>query len=161
MTASASANPNQAGDKINSLLQDILAGKVILRAEMGLTNTDLEALYSVAYNMYGAGKYQDSVRMFGILGLLDPMDYRFIFGAASSAHMLGQYVLAAMQYQLAAAMDSENPTPMLHTAECLLAVKDKAGAKRALEYTMERSQGKDEYATLRARAEAILENLTA
>jgi type III secretion system low calcium response chaperone LcrH/SycD len=163
MAESNNAKPGAAGmeEKVASMLQDVLAGKIILRGELGLDDNDMEALYSVTYNIYMAGKYQDAARMFGLLGMLDPTDYRFIFGAASSTQMLGQYVLAAMQFQLAAAMDPENPVPMLHTAECLLAVKDRKGAKRALEYVMERSEGKQEYAAIRARAETIMENLAA
>jgi type III secretion system low calcium response chaperone LcrH/SycD len=148
-------------EKISSLLQDVLAGKVILRTELGLDSNDMEALYSVAYNMYTAGKHQDSAKLFGMLAMLDPVDYRFIFGAASSLQMLGEYLLAAMQYQLAGSMDAETPTPMLHTAECLLALKDKAGAKRALEYALERSDGKDQFAALRRKVEIMLDNIAA
>jgi type III secretion system low calcium response chaperone LcrH/SycD len=161
-----SANNTQPGnsgmeERIGRMLNDVLAGKIILRAELGLDDNDMEALYAVTYNMYTAGKYQDSARLFGMLGLLDPMDFRFIFGAASSMQMLGQYLLAAMQFQLAASIEQENPVPMQHTAECLLALKDKAGAKRALHYALERSEGKNEYVAIRRKAETMLENLSA
>jgi type III secretion system low calcium response chaperone LcrH/SycD len=154
----ATANPDE---KLSRLLEDVLAGKVILRTELGLDNNDLEALYTVAYNLYTAGKYQDSAKLFGMLGMLDPLDYRFIFGAASSLQMLGEYLLAAMQYQLAGSMNLETPAPMLHTAECLLALKDKAGAKRALEYALERSEGKDQFAAMRRKVEIMMDNIAA
>ena len=151
----------ESEEKIAEIVAKIMQGETIMRAEIGLDDNDMEALYAVTYNVYQSGKYVDAVKLFGILSVLDPTDYRFVFGGASSLQMLGEYLMASMYFQLAAGLDTENPAPMLHSAECFLALKDRDGAKFALEQAVERAAGKAEFAPFRQKAEVMLENLSA
>jgi hypothetical protein len=48
---------------------------------------------------------------------------------------------------------------MLHSAECFLALKDRDGAKAALQQALARAGDRKEYAQLKLRAEVMLENL--
>lgn len=146
--------------RLAKIVSDVLQGKSTLRAEVGITDDEMEAIYAVTYNLYSTGKYMDAARLFGLLTMLNPYEYRFIFGGASCMQMLGEYTLASMYFQLAAGLEEENPAPMLHTAECLLILKDRDGAKAALEFAVERARGKEEYAQLLQKAEVMLENLT-
>ncbi|MDR2892604.1 MAG: SycD/LcrH family type III secretion system chaperone [Deltaproteobacteria bacterium] len=148
-------------ERLAAIVAKVLRGETVLRAELGMDNNDMEALYSVTYNVYMAGKYDEAMRLFGVLSLLDPTDYRFVFGGASCLQMLGEYMMASMYFQLAGGLDEEAPAPMLHTAECLLALKDRDGAKTALALVLERAGDKAEYAPLRKKAEVMLENVSA
>jgi type III secretion system low calcium response chaperone LcrH/SycD len=148
-------------EKMAEIVAKVLKGETIMRAEIGLDENDMEALYAVAYNVYQSGKYQDAVKIFGLLSVLDPTDYRFVFGGASCMQMLGEYMMAGMYYQMAGGLDTANPAPMLHSAECFLALKDRDGAKFALEQALERAGDKAEFTPIKKRAEVMLENLTA
>jgi type III secretion system low calcium response chaperone LcrH/SycD len=146
-------------ERLAKIVADVLQGKTVMGAELGLEQNDLEAIYAVAYNVYASGKYGEAVKLFGILSLLDPADYRFVFGGASSFQMMGEYLAASVYFQLAGGLDPANPAPMLHTAECLLALKDREGAKAALDHALERAGDKAEYKAMRQKAEVMLENL--
>jgi type III secretion system low calcium response chaperone LcrH/SycD len=147
--------------RLADMTAKVLRGESILRAELKLGTDEMEALYALCHNVYLAGKYEEAVKMFGLLSLLDPADYRFVFGGASALRMLGQYMAAGMYFQLAAGLNVEEPAPMLHTAECLLAIEDRDGARAALEQALERAGSKEAHAPLRRRAEVMLENLAA
>ena len=155
---SDSASPEE---RLAKIVADVLQGKTVMRAELGLEQNDLEAIYAVTYNVYTSGKYAEAMKLFGILSLLDPTDYRFVFGGASCQQMMGEYLAASVYFQLAGGLDPENPAPMLHTAECLLALKDKDGARAALEHALERAGGKAEHQAMKKKAEVMLENLSA
>lgn len=146
-------------ERLTKIVSDVLQGKTLMKTELGLDSNDIEAIYAVTYNVYGSGKYEEAMKLFGVLSLLDPADYRFVFGGASCLQMMGEYLLASMYFQLAAGLDTEAPAPMMHTAECMLALKDKDGAKAALEMTLERAVGKGEYSSIQQKAEVMLENL--
>lgn len=148
-------------EKLSELLSKVMRGETILRAEVGLDENDMEALYAVTYNVYQSGKYADAVKLFGVLSMLDPLDYRFVFGGASSLQMAGEYLMAGIYFQLAAGLDAESPAPMLHSAECFLALKDKDGARAALQQAVSRAGDRAEFAPVRQRAEVMLENLSA
>ena len=148
-------------EKLADMTRKILQGEPVLRAELDLGAEEMEALYALCHNLYQAGKYEDAVKMFGLLSLLDPTDYRFVFGGASALRMLDQHMAAAMYFQLAAGLNVEDPAPMLHTAESLLAIGDRDGAKAALEQALERAKNREECAPLRRRAEVMLENISA
>lgn len=152
---------SESDERLAGIVAKVLTGETIMRAELGLDDNDMEALYAVTYNIYMSGKYHEAMRLFGVLSLLDPSDYRFVFGGASCLQMTGEYMLASVYFQLAGGLDEEHPAPMLHTAECLLALKDRDGARTSLELALERAGDKAEYAAMKQKAEVMLDNLSA
>ena len=150
----------EAEERLADIVTNVLQGKTLMKTELGLDSNDIEAIYAVTYNVYTSGKYQEAMKLFGVLSLLDPMDYRFVFGGASCLQMMGEYPTASLYFQLAGGLDTENPAPMLHTAECLLAIKDRDGAKAALKQAMERAGTKPDWSAMRQKAEVMFENLS-
>ncbi len=146
---------------LSKILSEALQGKTSLGIELGLGAEELEALYVVGYNLYSAGKYADAMRMFSVLCLLAPTEYRYIFGAASCFQMVGEFLMASIYFQLAGGLNLDDPAPMMHTAECLLSLKDKDGARFALEQAISRAGDQPQYGAFKQKAEVILENLTA
>lgn len=146
---------------LSRIVNEALLGKTSLGLELGLGPEELEALYAVGYNLYTAGKYADAMRMFSVLCLLAPMEYRYIFGTASCFQMVGEYLMASIYFQLAGGLNPDDPAPMMHTAECLLSLKDKDGARFALEQALQRAGDNRQHGALRQKAEVLLENLNA
>ena len=134
-------------------------GEVIVKEELGITDGQMEAMYAVAYNQFQSAKYDDAVKSFSLLCMFDPFEYKYLFGIASCFHMKGEYELASMYYVIASGMDENDPAPFFHTAECMIAVKDKKGAEEALALTFERAGDNPQYAPLRKRAEMLLESI--
>ncbi len=155
----STTNMTDMETRLAQMVEKVLKGESSISIELGIEPEELEALYSLAYGLYNSGKYDEAMKMFGLLSIMAPLDERFIFGGASCAQMLGNYMLASMYYQLVAGVDAENPAPMLHTAECLLAMKDKEGAKIALGHAIARAKAQPDGSALLRRAEVMLENL--
>jgi len=135
-------------------------GEVIVKDELGLTDGQMEAMYAVAYNQFQNGKYDDAAKSFSLLCMFNPLEYKYLFGIASCFHMKGEYEVASMYYVVASGLDEDDPAPFLHTAECMLAVKDKEGAQDSLALALERAGDNPQYAPLRKRAEVMLENMS-
>lgn len=146
---------------LSKIVGEALRGKTSLGVELGLKAEELEALYAVGYNLYSAGKYADAMRMFSVLCLMAPTEYRYIFGAASCFQMVGEFLMASIYFQLAGGLNLDDPAPMMHTAECLLSMKDKDGAKFALEQALTRAGTQPQYDAFKQKAEVMLENLNA
>lgn len=147
--------------KLQEKIRQVLSGETVLQRELGVSEEELEALYGVAYSTYQSGKYRDALKAFSMLASMNPYEFRFIFGTASCYQMLEEPMLGALLFQLAGSIEPRNPSPMLHTAECLAALKDKAGARVALEETVKRSDSNILYEPVRQRAEVMLANFTA
>ena len=91
-------------ERLAKIVADVLTGKTVMGAELGLEQNDLEAIYAVTYNVYNAGKYGEAMKLFGVLSLLDPADYRFVFGGASVYAALLPYCDTALITQVDAAV---------------------------------------------------------
>ncbi len=152
---------NEAEQQLLDMVSKVLQGESSLGTELNFSDEEIDAMYLVAYNLYQSRKYADALKLFGLLSTLVPLEYRFLFGGASCMQMLGEYLTASMYFQLACGLEQDNPAPMLHSAECFLALKDKDGAKIALENVLERAGDKAEYQAFKQRAEVMLGNLTA
>ncbi len=151
----------QTQQDMEALMQKTFRGEITLADEMKLEKKDMDALYVITEMQLQAGKYEDAFRMFNVLCMLNPQDPRFLFGGAMARQKLGDYTTASIYYYLAAVLDYDNPTPMLHLSECLMALKDKEIAKNILQQTVELAEKSAEYATISQRAKTILENLEA
>ncbi len=146
---------------LQNTVDSILKGEESLADVLGLTDEQFEALYAVGYNTYAAGKYEDAASFFGILMTIQPFDVRIYTGFAASLQMLKNYENAAIFYQWACGLDQQDPTPMFHSAECYMAMKDIPAAKSALTYTIKRiEESTTDYTAIRNKAEVMLANLT-
>lgn len=146
-------------EKIESIVNAVLQGETTLQTELDISPDQLEALYAAAYNLFQSKKYTDALRAFNLLQVMAPTDSRFVFGCASCMQMLEKYAEAALCYQLSAAYDQQNPAPMLHSAECFIALGDKPAAREALRYTLELCAVSPLGLMLRGRAEVMLDNI--
>ena len=146
-------------EKLRVVVEQVMEGSTTLMDAMGLRTDQFEALYAVAYNTYMAGKYEDAAKLFGVLVAIQPFESRIFMGLGASFQMLQNYENAALFYQWACGIDQRDPAPMLHSAECFLAMKDFPAARSALTHTLKRADGNDACAALCSKAEVMLSNL--
>jgi len=154
--------PKGLGDsdkKIFELAQRTMRGETSLKAELGLTEKELEGIYAVAYNLYRNGKYGDARLCFAYLCMFDPTVYKYVFGIASCFQAEGQYQAAGTYYAFASGLDQAQPAPFLHLGECLLALSDRPGAKTSFERAIKLAGEKADYKAVKSKAAVILENL--
>ena len=108
------------------------ANGATLKEVRGITNDELEAVYSFGFGYYNTGRFEDAQKLFEFLVLFDHQNtkYWFALGAVQQARKDFQKAIASYGYS--SFLDLENPKPQFHAAECYLALGDKANAASAV-----------------------------
>lgn len=123
----------KAGQQASADGLDREAGPSVgLAALTDCTEQDCETLYALGHHLYSQARYLDALNVFGMLITLKSLEHRFVFGFGSCLQMLGRYEEAVNHYATALFVDVDNPTPLLHTCECLLALGHHEHARDAL-----------------------------
>ena len=99
----------------------------------GITNAEMEAVYSIAFNYYRTGKYDEAEKLFNFLALYDHLNPKFWMGVGAVRQVRKDFPGAVQAYGYASFLDLSNPKPQLHAAECFLAIGDKRNAASSLE----------------------------
>ncbi len=104
-----------------------------LRELRGLSDEEMEAIYSMGVNFYKAGNYTDAEKVFRFLVTFDHLSSRYWTAMASIRQVKRQFAAALEAYKFASFLDLKNPKPMYYAAECYLALGQKAEALAALD----------------------------
>ena len=99
----------------------------------GIKNEELEAVYSLAFNFYRSGKYDEAEKLFNFLALFDHLNQKFWMGVGAVRQVKKDYAGAVQAYGYASFLDLKSPKPQIHAAECFLAMGDKRNAASSLE----------------------------
>ena len=99
----------------------------------GITNGEMEAVYSLAFNYYRTGKFDEAEKLFNFLALFDHLNPKFWMGVGAVRQVKKDFSGAVQAYGYASFLDISNPKPQLHAAECFLAMGDKRNAASSLE----------------------------
>ncbi|MBR4171079.1 MAG: SycD/LcrH family type III secretion system chaperone [Kiritimatiellae bacterium] len=99
----------------------------------GITNDEMEAVYSLAFNYYRTGRYDEAEKLFNFLALFDHLNAKFWIGVGAVRQVKKDFSGAVQAYGYASFLDLNNPRPQLHAAECFLAMGDKRNAASSLE----------------------------
>ena len=98
----------------------------------GLTTTEMEAVYSLAFNFYRTGKFDDAEKLFNFLALFDHLNAKYWFGVGAVRQAKKNYPAALQAYVYASFLDIRDPRPQFHAAECYMALGDKLHAASAI-----------------------------
>ena len=124
-------NLNEVKD-LARLVQEMAEGTTLGDLK-GLTKPELEAIYSVGYNMYRTGRTDDAEKVFKVLALLEPMSAKYLMALGAVRQVKRDFPGAVKAYALASFYDIEDPKPQYHAAECFLAMGDRENAGKALD----------------------------
>ena len=119
-------------DKIAEAANQFATGFATMRELKGITKAEMEAVYSVGFNMYRTGRYDDAEKIFRFLVLFDHLEPKYWMGVGAIQQVRKDYQGAIASYGYASFLDLQNPKPQLHAAECFLAMGDKVNAASAL-----------------------------
>ncbi|MBE6382631.1 MAG: CesD/SycD/LcrH family type III secretion system chaperone [Lentisphaerae bacterium] len=103
-----------------------------LKQLRGVTNAELEAVYSLAFGYYQTGKYEEALKLFQFLVLFDHLNKKYWMGLGAVQQVLKDFQNAVVSYGYCSFLDLKNPKPQLHAAECFLAMGDKRSAASAI-----------------------------
>lgn len=136
------------------------AGGTLAQA-IGLSQRECEAMYAYGHSLYAQAKYDDAFKVFAQLVAYDHMESRYQMALASAMQMTRRYEEALQHYMIATVMRIDDPVPVFHCAECLLALGRTAEAAESLELVAGSLCKPGEHDAIRSRAEALLKALRA
>ena len=119
--------------KISEGVKALIERGATLKQLKGVTNAELEAVYSLAFGYYRTGKFDEALKLFQFLVLFDHLNQKFWMGLGAVQQVLKDYQSAVTSYGYCSFRKLDNPTPQLHAAECFLAMGDKRNAASSLE----------------------------
>ncbi len=121
----------------------ILRGDARVADVMQLSDGQLEVLYGMAYTYYQQARYADAHPLLQLVAMCDHTSERYWLALAGCRQMLGDFLLAAESYVVAAGCNLANPVAAIQAAFCLLRAGD-AGASEPWIVEAERRVGEDE-----------------
>lgn len=109
-------------------------GVTTLRDVKGISDDEMDAAYTVAYNHYSVGRYEDAESIFNFLILLDHLNEEYWMGLGASCQAQKKFKEALSAYQnVVGNLNVENYKAAYYAAECLLGLGDKENAAKALD----------------------------
>lgn len=144
---------------LSAFADNVMNKGLMPKDALGISDGDSEHMYAQAYQLYNMGKYRDARNVFATLMILAPTESKYLFGHAASSHMLKEYVPAAKVYVQQALIDTKNPIPYYHAADCYLQLGDQMSALVALKLVVKRSGSLAEYSMIKERAELTIKSL--
>ncbi len=120
----------------------------------GLSDADCESVYAIGHALYTQARYEDALTLFGWLTVARSWECRFVFAFGSCLHALGRYEPAIDHYAIALLIDINEPAPLLHTCECLLALNRFEEAQEVLD-TLRQEYPADSFPAIDENAEKL------
>lgn len=159
MKKSSNKTPEVSPEKMQTVMQDFLLNQKTFKDLKGITDNQMEAIYTTAYNFYSHGKFERAKEIFSALCQLDQYQPKYWIGLGAVRQMLKDYQPAIDAYGFATLMNPTDPKPAFYAANCFMKLNDTNSAIQALEAVLEISKDKTEFKDLRSQAENLLEGL--
>lgn len=110
-----------------------IAGEMSTVRELkGITDAEMEAVYSLGFNYYRTGNVENAEKVFKFLVIFDHFNPKYWIGMGAVLQVKKQFHGAIAAYAYASFLDIRDPKPQYHAAECYLAAGDRENAASAL-----------------------------
>lgn len=144
-------NEDIIAETAKKLIEDVTT----VRDLKGITDGEMEAVYSLGFNFYNTGRIEDAEKVFKFLVLFDHMNPKYWTGMGAVQQVKREYEAAVTSYGFASFLDLENPKPQFHAAECYLAMGDRTNAISALAALAKFAPDTEEGRAYRAKGEEL------
>ena len=146
------ASPKELRMQEEALIKILEEGKPVHEA-IGVSKQSLEYMYSHAYSLYNAAKYEQAKQIFYILNFLDEQDARFPYGVAACYHMMKNHTNALAMYLSCLMREPDNPILFWHIADCYSQMGKKVTALITLRMCVRQASKDPSFEPLKIRAE--------
>ncbi len=157
MQAHAAPAADAVDAAITQLRQDLNA----LPSTRRLTDSDVNAVYALAYRDFSQARYDKALERFQLLLVYRPLNTVYMLGAALCLQRQRHYGLAAAAFGALRYLEPEAPRHILAMAECQLLNHEQAAASETLAEVIDFCDAHTGHDAIRARAQAMLELMKA
>lgn len=140
-----------AEQELDTILDAVNQG-VTLKEIHGISDEQMDGLYSLAYDFYQQGRLDEAEKFFRFLCIYDFYCVDFLMGLAAVYQLKELHQKAADIYAVAFAQGDADYRPMLYAGQCQLAMGKSGKARQCFKAVLEQSGD----ASLRASAQAYL-----
>ena len=148
-----------AREAITALLTQALNQGLMPKTALRLSDDTMEAIYGQAYNLYNQGKYKEASYVFRLLMMLDYLTPKYAMGLAACLHRMKDYKNAANTYLLCGTLDTTNPMPHYHAADCYIQLNSEVAAIFSLNLAIKAAGAQPQYAVIKERATLMRDTL--
>jgi type III secretion system low calcium response chaperone LcrH/SycD len=134
---------------------EVLALGGTLKDLRGLSNDDLETIYSIGYNLYNQNKYSQAEPMFQFACFYGHNEPRYWMALGNCRQMQKNYQGAIDSYGFSFMLDIKDPWPLIQAALCYLAMGNKELARDSLDVADKTIQNGPTNETARLRVAAL------
>lgn len=160
MTSSTStAIPEISDEQMKALIDRFMTQGATFKELKGFSSEEMEAIYSVAYNLFQYGKHEDAEKVFRFLCFFDHLEKKFWLGLGATRKALGNHSGAIDAFGLAGILDVRDPRAPMQAAESHIALGNKVEAISGLTAAIEFAGDQDQYRAIKERAQAMLKVL--
>ncbi|MCK5893907.1 MAG: SycD/LcrH family type III secretion system chaperone [Endozoicomonadaceae bacterium] len=146
-------------DSREEMLEEFVSRGGLFKDLKDMSDESMEAVYSVAYNLYEAGKYDDAIKVFQFLCFYDHLNKKYFIGLGACLRMQEKYDKAIKVFGCACALDTSDPQAVMYIGDCLLAAGDVEAAALAYEAAIEWAEDGDEWQDEIAHSESMLNSI--
>lgn len=125
-----------------------------------ISGDQLEQLYSLGFNQYQSGKWEEAHKIFQSLCVLDHYDARFFLGLGACRQSMGRFDEAVQSYSYGALLDINEPRFPFHAGECHVQMGNVEAAESGF-YLAHALAVQPEQSALGLRAKEMLETIVA
>ena len=127
----AEVNEAQVKEMAAEAIKGFFAGEP-LKMIKGISDEELNAVYSLAYTYYMTGKYDEALKLFKFLVLFDHMSQKYWTGLGSVYQVQKRWDDAIAAYAQAMVLDVSRPKPIYYAALCYFAKGEKLHAASSI-----------------------------
>jgi type III secretion system low calcium response chaperone LcrH/SycD len=145
--------------KFQSVVNQFLTKGATFKQLKGFSEDEMEAVYTVAYNLFQNGKLDDAEKVFRFLCFFDHLSQKYWLGLGACRKALKNFAGAIDCFGLAGMLDLKDPRPALQAAECHIQLGKRDEAISALNAVVGYASENVKYAALVDRAKMMLKVL--
>jgi len=153
--------PEIDDEQLQALVDRFLTQGETLKSIKGLSDPEMEAIYSVAYHMFQHGQFEKAESVFRFLCFFDHLEHKYWLGLGACRKAGKDFTGAIDAFGLAGLLDVNDPRPAMESAECHLQLGNRPQAISALNAALTFGADRPEFTALRERAQMVLQFATA
>ncbi|MDH4470010.1 MAG: SycD/LcrH family type III secretion system chaperone [Verrucomicrobiae bacterium] len=127
--------------------------------DITISSRQLESLYALGFELYGAGEFEKAADLFRLLCLYDPEKSRNWIALGGANQQRGEYQLAIAAFVMASFQEPLSPEPRLYAAHSFIDLMDLSAALEATKQALELCEKRDDKKEVQSRASSLLQAL--